>query len=60
MLRNARGPLSHVSPRYECVNPVRDKPLKEIARFQNKLDNIDASPSQNNLAAAQFFQRNNV
>jgi len=56
MLRNIRGPLSHVPPRYECVNPVRDKPLKEITKFQNKLDNIDASPCQNNLAAARFFK----
>jgi len=65
MLRNVRRQRSHVLPNYRDTNAVRDKLLQEIADLQNKLYNVEGSPSQSNLVAAQTFKemiysRNNL
>ncbi len=56
MLRNVRRQRSHVKPKYQNANAVRDKLLLEIAELQSKLDNIGTSPSRNNLEAVQTFK----
>ncbi|MFK7864540.1 MAG: hypothetical protein AB8B95_09990 [Pseudohongiellaceae bacterium] len=56
MLRNVRRQRTHIAPNYHNTHAVRDKLLLEIAELKGKMDDVDGSPSQDNLTAVQTFK----
>ena len=56
MLRNVRSRRSHISPNFKNTHAVREKLLEEITDLRSKLDSIELSPSQTNLADAQSYK----
>lgn len=56
MLRNVRRPRTHIAPNYHNTHAVRDRLLLEIADLQSKMDDVDGSPSHENLSAMQTFK----